>query len=213
MNDIVTNYTNGPRCPRRFNISRIYRLKIKTRATQEMAGLNMSFGARFAYDQGMCQGRCFPGNMCTGAGDCMTQFDKYGFVPGCNDFRADYPFPVDANSAPSGVWYSLPLGGRCSGDPTGAKDCTWSYEDAGHVTLESLEEFSPGSDNCCEGRCSDFWRGQWDPAVMSWRVDAALWMFNSKYPASTRPLRAPACDFDRDKWYAEDPWARQDPWR
>mmetsp|Transcript_26480 Transcript_26480/g.74342 ORF Transcript_26480/g.74342 Transcript_26480/m.74342 type:complete len:160 (+) Transcript_26480:1-480(+) len=158
-------------------------------------------------------GRCFQNNLCTGAADCATQYDKYGFVPGCNNFESDYPFPVDANSAPSGVWYSLPLEGRCDGEPTGAKDCTWSYEYAGHITLKSLENLAPGNDNCCDGLCSDFWRDQWDPAVTSWRVDAATWMFRSKYPNSTQALRAPTCDFDPENWYAEDPWTRQDPWR
>jgi len=213
MNEIVTNYTQGPRCPRRFGIAMIHRFKIKTRATPAMAKIKMNFGTRFAYDQGMCTGRCFPGNLCTGSGDCMTQFDKYGFVPGCNKFESNYPFPVDANSAPGGVWYSLPLDGRCDGDPTGDDRCTWSYEYAGYITLADLEELSPGQDNCCNGRCSDFWHNQWDPVVMSWRVGAALWVFKSKYPAWSKNLLPPVCDFDREKWYAEDPWPRQDPWR
>lgn len=177
MNEIVTNYTQGPRCPRRFDISKVHRFKVKMRATPELAAAGMNFGARFAYDSGRCQGRCFPGNVCTGVGDCMAQYDRYGFVPGCNTFRSEYPFPVDANAAPGGVWYSLPLDGRCSGVPTGAKDCTWSYDYAGSITLESLEELAPGNDNCCNGQCSDFWADQWDPTVMSWRVNTALWMF------------------------------------
>lgn len=83
----------------------------------------------------------------------------------------------------------------------------------GYITLEDLEKLAPGDDNCCNGRCSDFWHNQWDPLVMSWRVGAALWLFKSKYPSWTKNLLPPECDFDREKWYVEDPWPRQDPWR
>jgi len=213
MNEIVTNYTHGPRCPRRFGISEIRRIKVKTRATPALARLGMNFGARFAFDSGVCAGRCFPGNLCTGPGDCYVHYDQYGFVPGCNNFESEYPFPVDAHSAPGGVWYSLPLEGRCDRDPTGERNCTWSYEDAGSITLEQLEKLSPGDDNYCNGYGTDFWQNQWDPSVMSWRSEVARWVFKNKYPHSPKEIPPPKCDFDKDKWYAEDPWSRQDPWR
>lgn len=213
MNEIVSNYSHGVRCPRRFGISKIHRFKVKMKATAELYKESMNFGVRFAYDQGMCQGRCFPGNVCTGEGDCVDHYDKYGFVPGCNTFSSKYPFPVDAAAAPNGVWYSMPLEGRCDGEPTGDKDCTWSYEYAGNITLTELENNAPGHLNCCQGVCTDFWHDQFNPGVTGWRSGAALWLFKTKYPNMKPDLQAPPCDFDQSKWYEDDWWPRSDPWR
>jgi len=212
MNEIVTLYTSKPRCPRRFNISRIHRVKVKVRPPRELATLGMDFGARFAYDQGKCEGRCFAGNLCTGEGDCAAQYSKYGFFVGCNRFTDHYPFPNLDTSAAGGVWYSLPSGGRCAGEPTGQHDCTWSFEDAGEVTLQELESTSPGNDNCCEGRCSNFWHDVLDPNATSNRIAKTEQIFQAKYPNMPVDLPEPTCNFDHRKLYGEDPWHRQDPW-
>lgn len=184
------------------------------KATQALIDTGLNFGVRFAYDQGKCEGRCFEGNSCSGEGDCAANYQKYGFVVGCNRFNSHYPFPIIADKpAPNGVWYSLPLSGRCHGEPSGDKDCTWSFEEAGTVSLEEMEAVSPGSENCCEGHCTNFWHDQFNPGAMSWRVHAAMEVFKKKYPEMPWDLPAPPCDFDASKWYPQDLWHKQDPWK
>jgi hypothetical protein len=211
-NEIVTNYGQGPRCPRRFNISEIHRLRVRVKATEELVKEGMHYGVRFAYDQGKCEGRCFPDNLCTGEADCVAHYDKYGYVVGCNKFADKYPFPDQDTAAPQGVWYALPSGGRCHGKPTGNKDCTWSFEHAGMITLEDLEGLSPGNSNCCKGSCTDFWHGFHDIGATSNRVQQVLKVFETRYPSMPRELAAPLCDFQQWKWYGDDPWYRHDPW-
>jgi len=213
MNEVVSNYSRGVRCPRRFGISKLHRFKVRVRSTSALFSSGMNFGVRFAYDQGKCEGRCFLDNMCTGEGDCADQYNKYGFFVGCNKFSDKYPFPVEANAVPDGVWYSLPLAGRCrSGLPTGAPDCTWTYEDAGALTLQDLESIAPGPSNCCEGHCTDFWKHEFDTERMVWRVDAAKQLFHQRFPQWPADLTTPACNFDHTKWYVDDRWHRRDPW-
>jgi len=212
MNEVVTNYSKGSRCPRKFGISEIHRMRVRSRATPELAAEGMSFGARFAYDFGECMGRCFPDNMCTSNDDCDFHYRKYGFVPGCNRFTDKWPFPNLDTATPGGIWYSLPLSGRCEGVPTGAKDCTWSFEDAGVISLLELESLSHGSDNCCHGHCTNFWVDQYKVGAAGWKVNQALDLFHKKYPSMPRDLEPAPCDFNRVKWYAQDTWQRRDPW-
>mmetsp|Transcript_104742 Transcript_104742/g.262433 ORF Transcript_104742/g.262433 Transcript_104742/m.262433 type:complete len:627 (+) Transcript_104742:48-1928(+) len=211
MNEVVTNYGNGTRCPRKFGIDMIHRLKIRTKATAALIKEKMNFGARFAYDMGMCMGRCFPANKCTCKRDCDDHYRKYGFVTGCNNFYDKYPFPDYAPQAPGGIWYSLPLEGRCD-YPTGEHDCTWSYEDAGVISLHELEAVSPGNTNCCGGHCTNFWQDLYSKEKTTWRSNKALDVFKAKYPQMPRDLASSWCDFDWRKWYAPDAYPKQDPW-
>mmetsp|Transcript_86914 Transcript_86914/g.181897 ORF Transcript_86914/g.181897 Transcript_86914/m.181897 type:complete len:640 (+) Transcript_86914:84-2003(+) len=210
MNEVVTEYTAGPRCPRKFHIDVIKRYRVRYRPTEEIYKQHMNFGVRFAYDRGQCTGRCFPNNQCTCSHDCGTQFHKYGHVLGCNNFRDNYPFPVGDTPAPDGVWYSMPLRGRCK-YPTGSRDCTWSYEEAGQISLRALEQTTPGKDQCCEGICTDFWSQQFDKSRMKWRSWVANNLFEHHHPQMPRELQTP-CDFRRDAWYQVDNWDRKDPW-
>jgi len=210
MNEVVTEYTNGVRCPRKFNISMIHRYRVRAKTTSPLFSQGMNFGARWAYDQGQCTGRCFPDNQCTCNSDCQAHFDEFGYVLGCNNFIDKYPFPASNTPAPGGIWYSLPLDGRCE-HPTGARDCTWSYEEAGSITLEELEQTSPGEGDCCSGNCTSFWTEQFSVPKTTWRVNQALDVFSLKYPDQPRDLQA-TCDFKRDAWYHNDTWERRDPW-
>lgn len=213
MNEVVTMYTEGTRCPRKTNISHLYRYKVRTRATKELHDLGMNFGARFAYDFGMCMGRCFSQNLCTSADDCREHYDRYGFNPGCNSFRDRYPFPDFDTPAPDGIWYSLPFGGRCEGKPTGESSCTWSVESAGAVSLEEIENTKPWGGNCCPAdRCTGFWDNQFDEGATKSRVNDILDIFAEKFPDMPRDLDTAPCDFKREKWYADDAWPRRDPW-
>jgi len=215
QNEVVTMYgTPGTtRCPRKFNIAEIHRFKVRTRTSKELFAEGMNFGPRFAYDEGMCRGRCFAGNKCTCQPDCDYTYGKYGNVVGCNKFIDKYPYPDYDTAAPGGIWYALPLEGRCD-YPTGAHDCTWSYEHAGHITLQELEaKASGGSDNCCNGQCTGFWDNLYDLGRTQWRVQQALDVFANKYTQMPRDLFWATCDFGWWRWYSpNDPWARTDPW-
>lgn len=214
MNEVVTNYTAAVRCPRKFNISMIQRYRVHTKATAPLLADGMNFGVRWAYDRGQCTGRCFPGNQCTCGQDCQEHFDRYGYFVGCNKFVDEYPFPTGWTPAPGGIWYSLPLGGRCE-FPTGERNCTWSYELAGSITLQELEEVSPGLGDCCtrsrSGNCTSFWEDQFSIDRTYWRINQALDLFARKYPEKPRDLPA-TCDFRNWTWYADDGWPRKDPW-
>ena len=70
-----------------------------------------------------------------------------------------FPFPNYKIYYPGAVWYSLPgpcpsenytqwtdwckerePGGYCNQTPTGAGNCTWTYEDAGEITIDSWQK-------------------------------------------------------------------------
>jgi hypothetical protein len=216
LNEVVTNYKVGTACPRKFNISEIHRIKIRTRATKELTALGMSMGVRFSYDFGQCMGRCFPGNVCSNSTDCESHYEKYGYFVGCNKFTDHYPFPDCDTSAPQGAWFSFPLEGRCD-YPTGEHNCTWSYEWAGVLTLLELEEQAPGiSDgNCCNGHCTLLWEKPGitgpHPNKMEWRVDQAWKAWGIKYPNATDE-GWPNCNFKWQHWYEPDLWEHVDPW-
>jgi hypothetical protein len=208
-NEVVTMYSNGVRCPRKYNIAAIHRFKVRYAATPEIRNDGMHMGARFAYDNFSCMGRCFSQNLCTGEDDCETQYEKYGRVIGCSNFRDRRPFPDIETYTPNGIWYSLPEGGRCA-DPQGRPDCTWSYEYAGEITITDLEASFPGQGNCCNNVCTSFWD---DPYRNAWRAERAKDAFTKKYPTMPRDLGPEVCDFNWDKWYAPDTWQRRDPWK
>jgi len=211
QNEVVTMYSGPMACPRKFNISEIRRVRVRTKATDELNSQGHHFGVRFAYDRGQCVGRCFPGNKCTCTEDCNAHFTKYGYVVGCNKFADHYPFPDMETAHPGGVWYSLPIEGKCD-KPTGAHQCTWSWEDAGLVTFAELESMSPGRDQCCKGVCTNFWSDLASEGSGAWRVQKALELFHKKYPHMPPDPNTQWCDFDRAKWYSEDTWVRRDPW-
>mmetsp|Transcript_83073 Transcript_83073/g.178062 ORF Transcript_83073/g.178062 Transcript_83073/m.178062 type:complete len:294 (+) Transcript_83073:50-931(+) len=211
-NEVVTMYTEGTRCPRKFNISKIKRFKIRTKATPSLLAKGMHFGARFAFDFGKCMGRCFSNNLCTGHEDCEYHYAKFGYNPGCNNFWDRSVYPDYETSAPNGIWYSFPLEGRCA-HPTGADNCTWNYEEAGEITLAELEQSIGGNGNCCNGICSGFWDGVLQPAKTQWRTQLALDMFARKYPTEEAwKLPEPVCDFHPGEWYSPDTWPRTSPW-
>merc|ERR1719323_113438 len=211
QNEVVTEYSGPMACPRKFNISEIHRFRVRVKATNALANEGHQFGVRFAYDRGQCVGRCFPHNECTCTEECDEKFTKYGFVVGCNNFYDNYPFPDMQTTYPSGVWYSLPIEGKCD-EATGAHNCTWSWEAAGFVTLSELESEFPGNNQCCDGVCTNFWNGATDYGSASWRVQQALDQFHRKYPDMPQDPNTQGCDFNRDHWYSVDSWYRRDPW-
>lgn len=214
--------------PRKFAITKIMRIKVKTRAPQPLFQKGMNFGVRYAFDSGMC----------TGPYSCDKQYFKYGYFVGCN-VLGNWPFP-DYPVAYVGNWYSLPgpcnskrhfdaakftfdnktcaelqPGGLCTGAPTGVGNCTWSWEDAGQISVDELEgitnyeafikagneEYNKTTD---VGKGLDFWNNINDTKKAAIRVKKASDLFAKHYPNLPRDedLPPPPCDFDTKKFYS-----------
>merc|ERR1712176_267306 len=106
---------------------------------------------------GMCAGpfrTSYEGNFTPHTGPW--EWTHYGYFVGCNDFGS-YPFPDFKVAYPNATWYSLPghcpseryyketetcklqqPGGYCEAIPSGSGDCTWTYEDAGEISIDAL---------------------------------------------------------------------------
>jgi len=196
--------------------------KLKTRTTPELWAKHMNFGVRYAFDSGKC----------TGPEDCRQTWDKYGYVVGCNNLGS-FPFPDYETFYQDGVWFSLPgkcsqiefskrspscglsePGGKCSGDPTGARNCTWSIEPAGEIDIDELVGIRGGHEQFCKRGCVEysrktaagncgikFWDGKWSKDANRGRVQKALELFKKKYPNMPAVLPEPRCDFDNSKMF------------
>mmetsp|Transcript_22659 Transcript_22659/g.57788 ORF Transcript_22659/g.57788 Transcript_22659/m.57788 type:complete len:408 (-) Transcript_22659:129-1352(-) len=208
--------------PRKFNIMRIMRYKIQTKAPKPLFEAGMNFGVRYAFDMGQCTGPWYCGQM----------FQKYGYFVGCNDL-GDFPYPDFPVYYPGAVWYSLPStcplktynyhdaacnkeqpGGHCDRTPDGTGTCTWNLEDAGEIWLDDLvnldnydefvsnhgQEYDPFTD---EGVGMTFWNGINDTKACANRVAKALALFEKEYPDDPKDadMPTPKCDFDFEKFY------------
>lgn len=192
QNEVLSGvYGPGPK----FGITRILRIRVQVRATQPLLDKGMNFGIRVAFDSGKCTGP-----------DCAMDWHDYGYNVGCNKL-GDWPFPTYDTHFEGGIWYSLPgscpslsylhksddsackmnePGGKCSGVPTGAGDCTWNYENAGELQLTELYR---------ETRERSFWAGN-SNAENRRKVQVAKELFAAKYGPDP-PV--PPCDFDEAK--------------
>ncbi|CAE7640457.1 miaA [Symbiodinium pilosum] len=208
--------------PRKFNITRLQRFKVSSRATTPIYNLGMNFGVRYAYDAAQC----------TGPWNCDINYGKYGYFVGCNNL-GEFPFPTYQIYYEGAKWYTLPgacpsntykekdascikdqPGGRCEGTPTGAGDCTFSIEHAGEIPLDEIEgisdyaafirdgyqEFNKTED---KGIGLDFWDGLNDTDANNIRMAKVDEMFKKKYPdlPGDGDLPSPACDFRMNEFY------------
>eukprot|EP00928_Gymnodinium_smaydae_P100171 TRINITY_DN9764_c0_g1_i1.p1 TRINITY_DN9764_c0_g1~~TRINITY_DN9764_c0_g1_i1.p1 ORF type:complete len:432 (-),score=49.28 TRINITY_DN9764_c0_g1_i1:136-1365(-) len=209
-------------CNRRFDIRRILRVKVKTTATPELWAKQMNFGVRYAFDSGKC----------TGPEHCEETWKRYGYVVGCNNL-GEFPYPEYETFYPQGVWYSFPgkcsqhefgqrasdcavdePGGKCEGTPTGARDCTYSFEPAGEINIDELVGIYGGHENFCNrgcyeykrstqsGSCTDFWNHKWTKEKNEERVRKAIRLFAQKYPDTDATLPEPLCDYDNKRAFS-----------
>eukprot|EP00415_Alexandrium_ostenfeldii_P001244 UN1244 len=182
----------------RFGISRIIRFKIHMKATQPLVDKGMNFGVRVAFDFGLCTGPT-----------CSYDWNAYGYNVGCNNL-GEYPYPKFDTHYPGAIWYSLPgacpsrpfftgdkacqtsePGGLCKDGemPTGAGDCTWTYEVDGDIDITDLYRRTTKK---------DFWENKWWEGANEKRVEAARQLFAEKFGPE---IPAPTCDFSLDKFY------------
>jgi hypothetical protein len=214
--------------PRKFDIDRILRLRVKVTAPERLIARGMHFGVRFAYDSGVCTGAGKKQEW-QGEGSCEPFYEKYGRFIGCNRLNF-YPFPMASQGFPvhypGARWYSLPEKAFCGlGDilPTGAEDCMYSVQHAGEISVSELggiqnyDEFvrSGGHEYTWEkdtGTNNEFWERKFDTERCAQRLEAARQMFADRYPnePNDTALSEPPCDFDCYKFYDGDPYDAPD---
>jgi len=214
--------------PRRFGKTRIQRFKVQTRAPQPLYDRGMNFGVRVAFDRGQC----------TGPFNCTEDWEHYGFNVGCNNVGS---FPTaqwaDQVHYKGAVWYSLPgecpdnrynnmnaecmeraPGGACPPGvtPTGQGNCTYSYEEAGEISIDELEGISNywpfihrgGREYIQErdmGWMNTFWNWKSQDYFCQQRVQKASDLFAKKYPDSKQDweMPTPKCDFNYWTFYGQ----------
>lgn len=190
-------------CPRKYNITRIWRLKVTMKPTWDVyQGAGWRFMPFVAFDMGRCT-----------VPRCGEVWQKYGFAVGCQ--RVNYGGLV-------GHWYSLPgpcpsqevgnksracvqrePGGACR-KVDGSRTCTYHAEWAGEVRLNELTGISDYAAFCAAGsreydKQADlgvglrFWDGLNDLRKCKRRVDKVQEFFQKKYPAEPAILDPPAC--------------------
>mmetsp|Transcript_1395 Transcript_1395/g.3090 ORF Transcript_1395/g.3090 Transcript_1395/m.3090 type:complete len:481 (+) Transcript_1395:84-1526(+) len=223
-NEIVPSFA----VHRKYNITRIIRFKLSMKTTWEFYNVHRrQFGAFVAFDDGRCT-----------VPHCNQVWKQYGFIVGCQHqsmdiagYQASTKTSIGAGCrgpdcfAP--VWYSLPgacpsenftmkteecinrwPGGACSA-ATGARDCTYSVEEAGHISLDELSGiddyrafFHAGYREYCgdldAGIGNIFWNGKKDLKLCKDRIERVKALFKHKYPhlPGCDELEEPPCDFD-----------------
>jgi len=196
-------------CPRKFGITRVLRYKITYKPTSELGGNG------FAH---LCH---FDSGACTGPSNSLHDYDRYGYVVGC-----DKPSTHTA-AYKNAIWYSMPgpcpkqtfaaksrdrwcsyreQGGECKGNEGWSRTCTWRKEFAGEVSLEELTGIHDyenwckrGSyewnQNCDCGHGTTFWNGKRDWGACSRRVEHLQKLFEQKYPNMPATLGEATCPY------------------
>eukprot|EP00929_Paragymnodinium_shiwhaense_P101481 TRINITY_DN645_c0_g2_i1.p1 TRINITY_DN645_c0_g2~~TRINITY_DN645_c0_g2_i1.p1 ORF type:complete len:724 (+),score=125.05 TRINITY_DN645_c0_g2_i1:124-2295(+) len=224
---------------RKFAISRIRRLKITYKPTAPLIEKGMNFGPLCSYDAGECTGP-HKGSYASGVGSGWAskgEWNEFGYIMGCGKIGGwPHQHWTSGKKYPNAAWYSVagrcpavPFnrvpswckmtmpGGACS-DPTGAGNCTYSYEEAGEIDLDELVGIKPrwpsraafckqcGTEGSAWGRggCGlRFWGNNiWDERSARSQVQKALDMFHKKYPNMPKQddMPEPDCDFKREAY-------------
>jgi len=206
--------------------TRIEKFRVMVRATQSLYDLGMNFAVVNAFDS----------TKCTGPYHCKN-FAEYGYAVGCETWEkgsgSDFPHGQwdNTNKYPSATWYSLPgpcssrgldektrecvisePGGSCvmGGIPTGAGDCTYTYEKVGEIPISELEgitdeeqfktmgglEYDKTKD---KGYLNDFWNDKFSEDACRTRVEKAEELFKTKFP-DLEHLPDPVCNFNKWKF-------------
>jgi len=190
-------------------VTRLSKYRIQMKATQPLYDLGMDFGVVNEFDS----------NQCSGPFACEN-LQSYGGTVGCETWQRGNPnnFPHQQwdgeNHYPDATWYSFPVQGHnCPPGvaPTGAGDCTYTFQHMGDITIDELEgisnyaafardggrEYDPRTDN---GVHLSFWAHIADSRFCQWRVDQAKRLFSERYPDQP-DLPEPVCNFNKHTFY------------
>eukprot|EP00437_Effrenium_voratum_P017318 CAMPEP_0181457518 /NCGR_PEP_ID=MMETSP1110-20121109/31827_1 /TAXON_ID=174948 /ORGANISM="Symbiodinium sp., Strain CCMP421" /LENGTH=348 /DNA_ID=CAMNT_0023581961 /DNA_START=57 /DNA_END=1101 /DNA_ORIENTATION=+ len=138
-------------CPRKFGIVRILRYKITMKPTPELERTGHPFAHLCHFDSGAC----------TGPQQSLDEYQKYGYVVGCD--RPNHQHAAYRQA----TWYSFPgdcpsktfqqkascqeKGGLCKHGEPWSKTCTWRREYAGEITLDELTHNYHFEERCKKG--------------------------------------------------------------
>jgi len=184
-------------CPRVGDTTRLIRYVVTVRNTNE---LFTSTGRQFApyvmFDQGMCS---------NSSAGCQGDYDKYGYVVGCQKASNDDPAYGNYEDA---VFYSLPGGGdgergECL-TPVGTRGCTWKAEYAGELRLDEITGIVDDASFCKRGSVEynetldrgsgvQFWDSRRNATACSRRVRYIKELFSNRYPYYPSDLGQPLC--------------------
>jgi len=223
---------------RKFSVGRMRRYKVTYVATQPIQRKGMSFGPLKSFDFGEATGPHRGSNSYGKDSGYLSapEWDEFGYILGCG-YLGEWPHQdwTSAKGYPEAIWFSMPgacptkpfdkWDGRCMRDypggwcssPTGQGNCTYSFEEAGEIDIDTLVGIKPKWGSRAEfcSRCGSeggpwgrggcglrFWDNIWDRNKDTWRFDRAVQMFKDKYPDSPTEydLPVPKCDFDRRKY-------------
>jgi len=197
-------------CPRKFGIVRILRYKITMKPTPELERTGHPFAHLCHFDSGAC----------TGPQQSLDEYQKYGYVVGCdrpNHHHAAYR---------QATWYSFPgdcpsktfqqkascqeKGGLCKQGEPWSKTCTWRREYAGEITLDELTHNYHFEERCKKGfyeyneamdrgQGTNYWHTRSSEAVCNRRMKWLKEVLHKKAGGQRLP-DPPQCPFgDKDR--------------
>lgn len=196
-------------CPRKFGVTRILRYKITMMPTPELEHTKKVFAPLCHFDSGAC----------TGPKPVLDDYQKYGFVVGCD--RPSFQHAAYSQA----TWYSFPgacpsksfqqkqgcseAGGECKPGQAWSKTCTWRKEFAGEITLDQLthnyhfedrckkgfEEYNTATDR---GQGTNYWHTRSNKRVCDRRMSWAQRVFQSRCGGPRLP-EAPQCPYGDPK--------------
>lgn len=217
------------------------RFHVKIRATAALYEQGMNFGVVNTFDLGQCSGpfKCENIEVYGPTVGCESWTRPVWYTEGDNSSVGNN-FPhgqwVGDNMYPGATWYSLPgaclsrkfwdrddecdmrePGGACPEgvEPTGARDCTYSYKKIGEVSIDDIEGIDSFNDfiehggkeyvrRTDKGVNMDFWDDSSDPEKCQKRIDRVKAVFAAKY-RNQPDLPDPECDFDVRLFYPNFP--------
>lgn len=180
---------------RKYDVSRIRRFKITTKATTPLFKKGMNFGMKSSYDFGENTGPHRDNVNGPGTGwHSQPEWEEYGFYVGCNylgDFPHQDPVFQVGRLYPDAIWYSLmgpcPAmnyqsasetckrdlpGGLCP-SPDGRGNCTYSIEEAGEIDIDELVGIRPR----WASRADFVRRGGWEGSGWSNGGQLSFWNY------------------------------------
>mmetsp|Transcript_47867 Transcript_47867/g.86361 ORF Transcript_47867/g.86361 Transcript_47867/m.86361 type:complete len:322 (+) Transcript_47867:60-1025(+) len=200
-------------CPRKFGITRLLRYKITLHPTAALKQTGKNYAPLCHFDRGAC----------TGPLPVLKDYDKFGFVVGCDKpsfhqasyYKATwYSFPGECPSKPiesktSSCKQNSP-GGLCKPGEPWSKTCTWRKEPAGEITLDDLTHnfnfdkrckkgFYEYDEKMDRGQGTNFWHGKKDWRVCNRRLGWVKKVWHKKYPSMPSLPDGPECEYGDPK--------------
>lgn len=227
-NEIV--WHEGGRRGTFFNVpkTRLERFKVSMRAPEPLYEKGMNFGVVNTFDAGKCTGPfgCVNFKQYGYTVGCETwdsgspnnfphqQWDKMNHYPDATWYSLPGTCPSQPVANKTAACREAEPGGACptGQTPNGESNCIYSYEKLGEISIDELEgigsyealikaggkEYDALTDR---GVGTTFWDNKNSSAACQQRIQAALNLFEAKFPSQPK-LQDPKCDFNKYVFYA-----------